>query len=213
MAERFVTRGFVGRRETEGAGDGSAADRTRRTPPGQYLTTDFPVLSAGPTPRTPLDRWSFSIEGLVSNPLRWSWEELLSLPSREWVVDISCVTKWTHLDMRWTGVSVDTLLEGVDLDPRAAFVIAYCDGGYTTNLPLADVLNNQAFVAWEYDGKPLAAEHGGPARLVVPARYFWKSAKWVRGLRIQDRDEPGFWESLGYHNRGDQWQEERYSGD
>jgi DMSO/TMAO reductase YedYZ molybdopterin-dependent catalytic subunit len=115
--------------------------------------------------------------------------------------------------MRWHGVSVDTLLEGVALDERAAFVIAYSDGGYTTNLPLADVLNNQAFVAWEYDGRPLAPEHGGPARLVVPARYFWKSAKWIRGLRVQDRDEPGFWESLGYHNRGDQWLEERYSGD
>jgi DMSO/TMAO reductase YedYZ molybdopterin-dependent catalytic subunit len=137
----------------------------------------------------------------------------MALPARDWVVDISCVTKWTHLDMRWRGVSVDTLLESVELKPSAAFVIAFCDGGYTTNLPLADVLNGQAFVAWEYDGKPLAPEHGGPARLVVPARYFWKSAKWIRGLRIQDRDEPGFWESLGYHNRGDQWLEERYSGD
>ena len=115
--------------------------------------------------------------------------------------------------MRWRGVSVDTLLEGVELDPRAAFVIAYSDGGYTTNLPLSDVLNNQAFVTWEYDGKPLAPEHGGPARLVVPGRYFWKSAKWIRGLRIQANDEPGFWESLGYNNRGDQWLEERYSGD
>ena len=115
--------------------------------------------------------------------------------------------------MRWHGVSVDTLLEGLDLLPDAAFVVAWSDGGYTTNLPLADVLNGQAFVAWEYDGRPLAPEHGGPARLVVPGRYFWKSAKWIRGLRIQDRDEPGFWESLGYHNRGDQWREERYSGD
>jgi DMSO/TMAO reductase YedYZ molybdopterin-dependent catalytic subunit len=213
MGERFVTRGFVGRRDEGAAGPLGDDDHRGRTPPGQYLTTDFPVLSAGPTPRTPLDHWSLSIEGLVANPARWSWEEFLSLPSRDWVVDISCVTKWTHLDMRWKGVSVDTLLEGVELDPRAAFVIAYSDGGYTTNLPLADVLNNQAFVAYEYDGKPLAPEHGGPARLVVPARYFWKSAKWVRGLRIQATDEPGFWESLGYHNRGDQRREERYSGD
>ena len=204
MAERFVTRGFVGRRA---APDASGADLRSRTPPGQYLTTDFPVLSAGPTPRTPHDRWSFSIEGLVGRPVRWTWDEFVALPAREWVVDISCVTKWTHLDMRWRGVSVDTLLEDVDLDERAAFVIAWCDGDYTTNLPLADVLNGRAFVAYQYDGQPLAPEHGGPARLVVPDRYFWKSAKWIRGLRIQAEDQPGFWESLGYHNRGDQWLE------
>ncbi len=209
MTDRFVTRGFVGRRGD--AGDGG--DLRKRTPTGQYLTRDFPVLSAGPTPRTPLDRWSLSIEGLVKAPVTWSWEQLLALPARDWTVDISCVTKWTHLDMRWRGVSVDTLLESVELEPSAAFVVAYSDGGYTTNLPFADVVNNQAFVAYEYDGRPLAAEHGGPARLVVPGRYFWKSAKWIRGLRILDHDEPGFWESLGYHNRGDQWLEERYSGD
>ena len=115
--------------------------------------------------------------------------------------------------MRWRGVSVDTMLEHVELDPTAAFVVAWSDGGYTTNLPLSDVLNGQAFVAFEYDGRPLAPEHGGPARLVVPGRYFWKSAKWVSGLRIRSDDEPGFWESLGYNNRGDQWLEERYSGD
>jgi DMSO/TMAO reductase YedYZ molybdopterin-dependent catalytic subunit len=208
MADRFVTRGFVGRRTP--SGPGSVADRI---PPGQYLTTDFPVLSAGPTPSTPLDQWSFAIEGLVSQPVRWTWDEFRALPSREWVVDISCVTKWTKLDMRWRGVSLDTLLEHVDLDPAAAFVIAYADGGYTTNLPIADVLDGQAFVAYDYDGAALAPVHGGPARLVVPARYFWKSAKWVRGLRIQSQDERGFWESLGYHDRGDQWLEERYSGD
>ena len=119
------------------------------------------------------------------------------------MVDISCVTKWTHLDMRWHGVSVDTLLEAVELERSAAFVIAYCDGGYTTNLPMADVVNDQAFVAYGYDGAPLTPEHGGPARLVVPHLYFWKSAKWIRGLRIVERDQPGFWESFGYHNRGD----------
>ncbi|HEY6057782.1 MAG TPA: sulfite oxidase-like oxidoreductase [Candidatus Limnocylindrales bacterium] len=208
MTQRFVTRGFVGRRSAPGPGSVAS-----RIPPGQYLTIDFPVLSAGPTPRTPLDRWSFTIDGLVRAPLSFTWDEFLALPSREWVVDISCVTKWTKLDMRWRGVSVDTMLEHVDLSPDAAFVIAHSDGGYTTNLPLSDVLNGQAFVAFEYDGRPLAPEHGGPARLVVPGRYFWKSAKWVRGLRIQSQDEPGFWESLGYNNRGDQWLEERYSGD
>jgi DMSO/TMAO reductase YedYZ molybdopterin-dependent catalytic subunit len=208
MVERFVTRGFVGRRSPPGA-----ANQADRIPPGQYLTTDFPVLSAGPTPRTPLDRWSFAIRGLVKESVTWTWDEFTGLPDRDWVVDISCVTKWTKLDMRWRGVSVDTLIERVELDPTAAYVVAYSDGGYTTNLPIADVLNAQAFVAWEYDGRPLAPEHGGPARLVVPGRYFWKSAKWVRGFRMLAQDEPGFWESLGYHNRGDQWLEERYSGD
>jgi len=210
MTERFVTRGFVGRRQT---GDAGGEDRSARTPPGQYLTTDFPVLSAGPTPHTPLERWSFAIEGLVAEPVTWTWDTFTALPARDWTVDISCVTKWTKLDMRWRGVSIDTLLEGVELRPEAAFAIAWSDGGYTTNLPIADILNDQAFVAWEYDSAPLAPEHGGPARLVVPGRYFWKSAKWVRGLRIVDRDVPGFWESLGYHNRGDQWLEERYQGD
>jgi DMSO/TMAO reductase YedYZ molybdopterin-dependent catalytic subunit len=208
MSERFVTRGFVGRRS--GPADGDVASRV---PPGQYLTTDFPVLSAGPTPRTPLADWSFSIEGLVQERVDWSWEAFTALPAQDWTVDISCVTKWTKLDMRWRGVSVDTLLEHVDLDPAAAFMVAWCDGGYTTNLALADVLNGQAFVAWEYDGRGLAPEHGGPARLVVPSRYFWKSAKWIRGIRLQSHDELGFWESLGYHARGDQWLEERYSGD
>jgi DMSO/TMAO reductase YedYZ molybdopterin-dependent catalytic subunit len=210
MTERFVTRGFTGRRAAVGGGD---VDGASRIPPGQYRTTDFPVLSAGPTPRTPLDRWSFAIEGLIGEPRTWSWDEFIALPAREWTVDISCVTKWTKLDMRWRGVSVDTLFEHVDLQPNAAFAIAHADGGYTTNLPIGDILNGQAFVAWEYDGKPLAPEHGGPARLVVPARYFWKSAKWVRGIRLIDQDVPGFWEGLGYHNRGDQWLEERYSGD
>ena len=208
MTERFVTRGFVGRRAVPDVGSPGS-----RIPPGQYLTNDFPVLSAGPTPRTPLDRWSLAIEGLVREPISWTWDEFMALPSREWVVDISCVTKWTKLDMRGRGVSVDTLLEHVDLLPDAAFVIAWSDGDYTTNLPLADIVDGQAFVAFEYDGRPLTPEHGGPARLVVPARYFWKSAKWIRGLRIQARDELGFWESLGYHQRGDQWLEERYSGD
>jgi DMSO/TMAO reductase YedYZ molybdopterin-dependent catalytic subunit len=205
MTDPLVTRGFVGRRR--------APNERQRLPPGQYETSDFPVLSAGPTPHTPLDSWSMTIEGLVTQSKSWSWQEFQALPSRDFVVDISCVTKWTHLDMSWHGVSVDTLLEAVDLDKAAAFVIAYSDGGYTTNLPLADVVNDQAFVAYSYHGAPLTPEHGGPARLVVPHLYFWKSAKWIRGLRIVDRDHPGFWESFGYHNRGDPWLEERYSGD
>jgi DMSO/TMAO reductase YedYZ molybdopterin-dependent catalytic subunit len=207
MTERFVTRGFLGRRQPADAAAGE------RVPPGQYLTADFPVLSAGPTPHTPLDRWTFGIDGLVRQPAQWSWAELTALPARDFVVDISCVTKWTKLDTRWHGVAVDTLLETVELEPRAAFAIAWCDGGYTTNLPIADLLNGRAFVAWEYDGAPLRPEHGGPARLVVPHLYFWKSAKWLRGIRFVEHDQPGFWESFGYHNRGDPWQEQRYQGD
>jgi DMSO/TMAO reductase YedYZ molybdopterin-dependent catalytic subunit len=171
------------------------------------------VLSAGPTPRTPLEKWTFSLEGEVETPVRWSWEQFLAIPAQDFTVDIHCVTKWTKLDTPWRGVSVDTLLEHVKLNPTARFVTAYCDGGYTTNLPLPDLLNGQGFVAYEYDGRPLAPEHGGPARLVVPHLYFWKSAKWVRGLRLMEKDKRGFWESAGYHHRGDPWKEERYTGD
>jgi DMSO/TMAO reductase YedYZ molybdopterin-dependent catalytic subunit len=205
MSDRFVTRGFVGRR--------NLSERADRVPPGQYVTTDFPVLSAGPTPHTPLEQWSFSIEGLVAEPVRWGWTDFTALPAQEFVVDISCVTKWTKLDTRWTGVAIDTLLDRVQLAPTASHAIAWSDGGYTTNLPLPDLLNGRAFVAWGYDGNPLEPAHGGPARLVVPHLYFWKSAKWIRGFRILDHDVPGFWESFGYHIRGDPWKEQRYTGD
>jgi len=205
MADRFVSRGFVGKRRQPAAAN--------RVPPGQYVTPDFPVLSAGPTPRTPLQRWSFTIQGLVRAPVTWTWEEFLHLPPQPFVVDIHCVTKWSKLDTQWHGVSVDRLLEQVELDPAARYVTAFCDGGYTTNLPLPDVLNGQAFVAYQYEGQPLTPEHGGPARLVVPHLYFWKSAKWVRGVQLMANDSSGFWESLGYHNHGDPWLEERYSGD
>jgi DMSO/TMAO reductase YedYZ molybdopterin-dependent catalytic subunit len=204
MEEPFVSRGFLGKRR-------GGTEKAARIPPGQYLTEDFPVLSAGPTPRLPLDRWTFRIEGLVKAKVSWTWEEFLKLPSQTFVVDISCVTKWTHLDMQWEGVSVDTLLEQVELDRTAAFVTAFSHEGYTTNMPLVDVLDGRAFVAYKYDGRPLTPEHGGPARLVVPHLYFWKSAKWVAGLRLMDRDKSGFWESAGYHNHGDPWKEERYS--
>jgi DMSO/TMAO reductase YedYZ molybdopterin-dependent catalytic subunit len=206
VTDGFVSRGFVGRSR-------DAGDRAARVPPGQYLTDGFPVLSAGPTPQIALDAWAFSIEGLVTAPVTWSWQEFTALPARDWTVDISCVTKWTKLDTTWHGVSLDDLLAAVEVDPRARFATAHSYGGYTTNLPLTDLLNNQAFVAWQYDGRPLEPAHGGPARLVVPHLYLWKSAKWVRGLRLHEEDEPGFWESLGYHNRGDPWREERYSGD
>ena len=203
MSQPFVSRGFTGKRRQP--------ETANRVPPGQYVTNDFPVLSAGPTPRVALDRWTFTIEGLVREKVTWSWQEFLQLPAQTFVVDISCVTKWTKLDTRWKGVSVDSLLEHVELDRKAMFVTAFSTDGYTTNLPLPDILNGQAFVAYEYEDKPLAPEHGGPARLVVPHLYFWKSAKWVRGLRLMDKDKSGFWESAGYNNHGDPWKEERYS--
>ena len=158
MADRFVSRGFQGRRQPTPDG---------RVPPGQYLTRGFPVLSAGPTPRTPLDRWSFTVDGLVRQSARWSWEDPLPLPARDYVADIHCVTKWSKLDTRWSGADLDTLLERVEIDPRARAVLAYCDGGNTTNLPLENVRGGRAFVAYRYGGQPLDPEHGGPARLVV----------------------------------------------
>ncbi|HSB02911.1 MAG TPA: sulfite oxidase-like oxidoreductase [Anaerolineales bacterium] len=205
MANRFISRGFFGKRRQPEAVD--------RVPPGQYVTPDFPVLSAGPTPRIALDDWTFSIGGLVYEPVAWNWKEFTGLPAQTFTVDIHCVTKWSKLDTRWKGVSLDVLLEYVNLDPKAGFVTATCYGGYTTNLPLSDILNGQAFVAYEYNDRPLPPEHGGPVRLVVPHLYFWKSAKWVNGLRFIEKDQRGFWESLGYHDRGDPWKEERYQGD
>jgi DMSO/TMAO reductase YedYZ molybdopterin-dependent catalytic subunit len=199
----FVSRGFKGRRRDDGASD--------RVPPGQYLVDDFPVLSAGPTPRTPLEEWDFTITGDVAEQRRWTWEEFRALPSEEITKDIHCVTKWSKLDTVWEGVSVDTLLAEVGYD--AGYVVAFCDGGYTTNLPVEDVTDGKAWVAFGYDGEPLDPQHGGPARLLVPHLYFWKSAKWVRGLSLADHDEPGFWEGLGYHMYGDPWREQRYWGD
>jgi len=198
----LISRGFRGRREASDSG---------RLPPGQYVTHDFPVLSAGPTPHQPIDVWSFELRGEVDEPRSWTWEQFTALPSERITVDIHCVTKWSKLDTAWQGVSVDTLLDAVEHD--AAFVMAFCDGGYTTNLPLEDVSDGKAWVAYTYDGEPLDPEHGGPARLLVPHLYFWKSAKWVRSLDLRDEDEPGFWESNGYHIRGDPWLEQRYWGD
>jgi DMSO/TMAO reductase YedYZ molybdopterin-dependent catalytic subunit len=169
------------------------------------------VLSAGPTPHTPLDKWDFSIGGEVDAPKRWTWEEFRALPSETITKVIHCVTHWSKFDTVWEGVSVDTLLAGVET--AASSVVAFCDGGYTTNLPLADVLDGQAWIAFAFGGEPLEPQHGGPARLLVPHLYFWKSAKWVRGLRLLDHDEPGFWEVRGYHDYGDPWKEQRYWGD
>jgi DMSO/TMAO reductase YedYZ molybdopterin-dependent catalytic subunit len=191
-------------------GRGAPAE-TRRLPPGQYVTRGFPVLSAGPTPRTSPDGWTFGVRGAVRNPVSWSWGEFHALPRETVTVDIHCVTTWSKFDTTWTGVSLDTILDAAE--PTGAFVLAFCDGGYTTNVPLEDLRGGKAWIADEYEGEALKPEHGGPARLLVPHLYFWKSAKWVRGIEVRDRDEPGFWESYGYHDYGDPWKEQRYQGD
>ena len=199
----IVNRGFLGRRRQPGAG---------LAPPGQYVVDDFPVLSAGPTPAVSPDDWDFVVvdeTGTVA--ARWTWPEFQALPREDITVDIHCVTKWSKLGTRWTGVSIDVLLE--EVETSAEYAVAFCDGGYTTNVPLADLLDGRAWVASGYDDADLEPEHGGPARLLVPHLYFWKSAKWVRGLRLLAEDEPGFWESVGYHNYGDPWREQRYWDD
>jgi len=197
----ITTRGFEGRRSSD----------NYRVPPGQHLTDDFPVLSAWPTPQVPLDAWSFTVRTEVDEAYDWSWAKLMALPSEEFTIDLHCVTGWSRLDTVWRGVSLDVLLE--EVDTAADFALAHSYGGYTTNLPLEDLLDGQAWIAFEYDGDDLAAEHGGPARLLIPHLYLWKSAKWVRGIDLKLDDEPGFWEQLGYHDYGDPWREQRYQGD
>jgi len=203
----LISRGFRGRRPADPA--------ARRLPPGQYETRDFPVLSAGPTPHTPLAKWDFALRGLEGKVARWSWDEFNALPRMQVTTDIHCVTKWSKFGTRWEGVSIDTLLAEAakhSVQP-APYIMAVCDGGYTTNVPLADLTAGKGMVAFIYEGAPLDAEHGGPARLLVPHLYFWKSAKWVREVRFMEHDQAGFWESLGYHIYGDPWREQRYTGD
>jgi DMSO/TMAO reductase YedYZ molybdopterin-dependent catalytic subunit len=197
----IISRGFRGRpRSSDG-----------RLPPGQYETRDFPVLSAGPTPRLNLDAWEFTVITEAGKRHAWTWPQLTALPTEEPTVDLHCVTKWSKFETRWRGVSLDLLLE--DVETAADYALVHSYGGYTTNLPLEDLLDGQAWIAYEYDGEELAPEHGGPARLLVPHLYLWKSAKWVRGIQLMLEDEPGFWESVGYHNYGDPWREQRYQGD
>jgi DMSO/TMAO reductase YedYZ molybdopterin-dependent catalytic subunit len=190
---------------------GRPRGQDRRLPPGQYLTQDFPVLSAGPTPRIPTEQWEFVIQTETGRDYRWTWTELMAMPSQTPKVDIHCVTKWSKLDTTWRGVSLDTMLEGVETSADYAVAVSY--GGYTTNLPLEDLLDGQSWIVYEFDDRPLIPEHGGPARLLVPHLYFWKSAKWLRGIRLTPVDEPGFWETAGYHDYGDPWREQRYRGD
>lgn len=196
-----ISRGFSGRR--------TAADV--KLPPGQYLTNDFPVLSAGPTPRVALDKWEFTIDDGTDILRRWNWKSFRDLPAETITVDIHCVTRWSKLGTTWEGVSLDTLFS--DMKTDAEYALVRSSGDYTTNLPLEDLMNKQAWIAFRFDDDDLSPEHGGPARLLVPHLYLWKSAKWVRGITLMHEDQPGFWESLGYHDYGDPWREQRYQGD
>jgi DMSO/TMAO reductase YedYZ molybdopterin-dependent catalytic subunit len=200
----FISRGFGGKRR-------APEDLADRIPPGQYYERDFPVLTAGPTPRLDPQEWKLRIDGMVAGPREWTAQEFRELAFETVPCDIHCVTKWSKLGTSFGGVSVDALLEQVE--PLGAYAMAYSYGGYTTNLALEDLTGGKAWVVTEHEGEPLPREHGGPARLLVPHLYFWKSAKWLAGLRIMDHDEPGFWEANGYHNRGDPWREERYWND
>ena len=197
----IISRGFSGRR----------SETDVKLPPGQYLTTDFPVLSAGPTPRVSRDQWEFTINDSTDVLRRWDWKSFRDLPTETITVDLHCVTRWSKLDTSWEGVPLDTLLANIKTDADYAVVHSY--GGYTTNLPLNDLMNQQAWIAFRFDDEDLEPEHGGPARLLVPHLYLWNSAKCVRDITLMDEDQPGFWESLGYHNYGDPWLEQRYWGD
>jgi DMSO/TMAO reductase YedYZ molybdopterin-dependent catalytic subunit len=206
MSEAPISRGFRPRRQEQVP--------KNRVPPGQYVTTDFPVLSAGPTPQIRLENWTFALQLGGKLLGKWIWAEFEALPQTTIKADIHCVTKWSKLDTTWQGVTFDDLLKTVNLaDAPASYIMAYSEGAYTTNIPVADLVNGQGMIATRYEGLPILPAHGGPARLLVPHLYFWKSAKWVRGLRFMEKDEPGFWESLGYHNYGDPWKEQRYDGD
>ena len=198
---KIISRGFTGRGRAE----------SKELPPGQYLTKDFPVLSAGPTPNVRTEDWEFTITTESGAAHRWDWAAFLKLPIQKFTVDLHCVTRWSKLATMWEGVSLDTLLAGIDTS--ASYALAHSYGDYTTNVPLRDLRSGQAWIAFRYDGKDLAPEHGGPARLLIPHLYLWKSAKWVKGITLMTEDKPGFWESLGYHNYGDPWREQRYWGD
>jgi DMSO/TMAO reductase YedYZ molybdopterin-dependent catalytic subunit len=200
-----ITRGFVGR---------GHAQRDARLPPGQYdAGSEWPVLHVESTPKVDTDKWRFTVDGLVDRPTTWTWNEIRALPRSRYEGAIHCVTTWSKFDMVFDGVSVDTLLAAAGPSADAAYVLARTHTHYTTNLPLADVTGGKAWVVWDVGGRPLDDVHGGPARLLVPHLYFWKSAKWVTGLKLLSHDEAGFWERNGYHDRGDPWREQRYQGD
>ena len=187
-------------------------EAARKLPPGQNLTEKWPVLTHGGTPAVDLKKWRFRSWGLVEQEKEWSWEEFASLPQIETTNDIHCVTTWSRFDNRWRGVPTRVILEAARPRPEAKFVMVHCHGGYTTNIPLVHFAAEGVLFAFTHDGKPIPADHGGPCRLVLPALYFWKSAKWVNGVEFMAADRPGFWEQYGYHMRGDPWSEERYGG-
>ena len=194
----IISRGFAGR----------SREHNPDLPPGQYLTEDFPVLSAGPTPELDTAEWTFTVQ-TENGATAWNWDELHALGVEEVHTDIHCVTRWSKLGTTWKGISLDKVFDTVETDRD--FVMEYSYGGYTTNVPLEDLTDGKAWIVSEFEGEPLDPEHGGPARLLVPHLYFWKSAKWVSGLTLMDHDEPGFWEQNGYNLYGDPWEEQRYS--
>lgn len=199
------TRGFTGRQRS--------TDVAARIPPGQHLVEGFPVLSAGPVPKVSLDKWNFELKDGVRVVRTWTWSQFNQLPLTQITRDIHCVTSWSKLDTLWEGVTIDSLFAAAGIEPTTSFLLAHSIDGYSTNVPVADLVGGKAMVALRYNGLPLEPDHGGPARLLVPHLYFWKSAKWVKGLQFTKRDEPGFWESNGYHMYGDPWREQRYSND
>jgi DMSO/TMAO reductase YedYZ molybdopterin-dependent catalytic subunit len=182
-----------------------------RVPPGQTLTAKWPVLTYGRTPRVDLGRWTFRCFGLVEREVTWTWAELLALPRVRIVSDVHCVTRWSKLDSAWEGVHIREILGRLRLRPQARYVMVHADPDYTTNLALEDLAQDDVLLALRHDGRDLEADHGGPCRLVVPRLYFWKSAKWIRGLEFLDVNPPGFWEQNGYHMHADPWRQERYS--
>ena len=201
----MATRGFTGRPRPPGT--------SGRLPPGQSLTQDFPVLSAGPTEFVALADWRFTLKVGPKPVASWTWQEFNALPQTSFTRDIHCVTKWSKFDTLWRGVLIDDLLDAADLTPPTKYTLAHSFGGYTTNVPVADLIDGKAMIATLYNGQPITPDHGGPARLLVPHLYFWKSAKWVNGLQFTERDEAGFWELRGYHMYGDPWREQRFTGD
>ncbi|MFI0846207.1 sulfite oxidase-like oxidoreductase [Mesorhizobium sp. IMUNJ 23232] len=201
----MVTRGF-GSRQPPG-------ETSNRLPPGQYLTEDFPVLSAGPTPRVKAEDWSFTLKIGPKPVAKWSWDEFGRLPISRMTRDIHCVTAWSKFDTHWEGVLVDDIFAEAGIETPKPYTLAHSFDGYTTNVPTADLVGGKAMVAIRYEGKPIPADHGGPARLLVPHLYFWKSAKWIDGLQFIDQDTGGFWELRGYHIYGDPWREQRYTDD
>jgi DMSO/TMAO reductase YedYZ molybdopterin-dependent catalytic subunit len=185
--------------------------RDSRLPPGQILTQKWPVLHHGTVPKVDLNVWDFRVFGLVHQPVRWTWNDFKTLPRVQVQSDIHCVTRWSRFDNLWEGVSIREVLRRAEPKPGAAFAVIHAESGYTTNLPARELDQDDVLLADTHDGKPLAPEHGWPLRLVVPRRYFWKSAKWVRAVELVDADRPGFWERNGYHNEADPWAEERFS--